>query len=202
MRSIYKKPKLLFQIMITIFLIIIISTLFWGLGKEKTLIQISLYSVTFIDLCMLIYLFIGLYSGEDFDESDEHSPGNTNMVPWKISNVLKKYNSSTPIPLDGFFNSANFSDGIEGCLVQILLWIVISIVIFVAIYFLGDILIAAYIIFSNALYWIFWRASRIVFAYGSITRGSILKSLGIATACTALYSSWIFGIIGLIYYIK
>jgi hypothetical protein len=200
MRSIYKKPKLLFQIMITIFLIIIISTLFWGLGKEKTLIQISLYSVTFIDLCMLIYLFIGLYSGEDFDESDEHSPDNMNTVPWKIPNKWKGNNSS--IPIDTFFGSADFSDGIEGCLVQILLWIVISIVIFVAIYFLGDILIAAYIIFSNALYWIFWRASRIVFAYGSITRGSILKSLGIATACTALYSSWIFGIIGLIYYIK
>lgn len=86
-------------------------------------------------------------------------------------------------------------DGIEGILVIIVGWIVMTLVIVLLYWFLCLLVWPLIIVFIAILYWVFFRALRIVFKKSGICKGNLLKSLAYGLIYTTLYSIWIYSII-------
>jgi len=96
----------------------------------------------------------------------------------------------------------------EGCgqaigeaMSSILLWILVGFLALIFLWFFGMAVWAGMIVFIAMLYWIFFRALRLVFKNSSQCKGNLLKSLGFGIGYTVLYYFWIYGIILGIHYL-
>ncbi|REC53270.1 hypothetical protein DRF62_14510 [Chryseobacterium piscium] len=69
-------------------------------------------------------------------------------------------------------------------------------------YFLGFFFWAAILFFAAMLYWIFFRALRLVFKNSRKCKGDLLKSFAFGFFYSFLYISWIYGIIFLVNYLN
>jgi hypothetical protein len=88
-----------------------------------------------------------------------------------------------------------FEEGILGIIGAIILWIVITIVAFALITFVFTVLWSAILILTFVLYWLFFRAMRLVFLKSSKCKGNLGLSIKYSFIYTFLYTGWIFGII-------
>jgi hypothetical protein len=92
-------------------------------------------------------------------------------------------------------------DDLVGCLVTIVLWIGLLILLVVLLWVLAQV-IAALPVLAMALYWIFYRALRVVFAKSRSCKGQLRRSMGYGLLYTAAYVGWIFVLLwmgGLLY---
>jgi hypothetical protein len=92
--------------------------------------------------------------------------------------------------------------GIAGILISILLWIVIAIFGSVVLYYVGGLLWLTLLCIAAMLYWIIFRAFRLIFKNSAASRGKLFKGLAIAAAYTVLYNFWIYGIILGVHYLN
>ncbi len=93
----------------------------------------------------------------------------------------------------------------EGCgaiLLGILAWSVAGLVLAFVLWFFGEVLLVAVGMFMAMLYWIFYRALRLVFRHSPQTRGHFFKSVRYGLVYTFLYNSWIYGIFLLLAYLQ
>ncbi len=87
-------------------------------------------------------------------------------------------------------------------LAGILLWILAAVVLSVVLFLFGEVLLVAVFAFMAMLYWVFFRALRLVFRHSHQTKGRLLASLGFGLVYTLLYNSWIYGIFLLVEYFR
>lgn len=83
-------------------------------------------------------------------------------------------------------------DDLVGCLLAIVLWIGVTLLIIVLLPILIDLVWAVAFIVIAVLYWIFYRALRVVFIRSRQCRGNLPRSLGYAAFYTLLYTGWLF----------
>jgi hypothetical protein len=97
--------------------------------------------------------------------------------------------------LDVATGIGDIGDGIEEIILGILAWIIISFFLLIFIWFFGAVLWTMILVFAAMLYWIFFRAVRLVFKNSNKCKGSLSKSFYFAVGYTVLYNFWIYAII-------
>jgi len=186
-----KKPRLnyintkgIFYITLLVIFLTILSVWQFGLGKEKTLIENSILSTTILSIAFFLFLTIGLYKGiklkDNLGKMTDHLGPNKEDIP-------DVFDAAPELP--------DIGDGLEGILVSILLWILITIIIGVLLWLFGGVLWTMITIFLAMLYWVFFRALRLVFKKSPVCKGNLMKSMLFGLGYTVLYNFWIYIII-------
>jgi len=92
-------------------------------------------------------------------------------------------------------------EGIGGIIVGILAWVFVAILILIFIWLFNTIVVTMILIFIAMLYWIFFRALRLVFKNSKRCKGRLLISMVYGFIYTTLYNCWIYAIILLTHYV-
>ncbi|THV58438.1 MULTISPECIES: hypothetical protein [Chryseobacterium] len=178
---------------LAIIIVVILSVWFSGKADHRSLFQNSILSTSVLAGAFFLFISIGLYSGLKLKDN--------------VGNILnqeriQRYADKMP-KFDGFeFDPPAIGDGIGGVILSILLWIVISILLIFLSYFFGLFFWSAVLLLGAILYWIFFRALRLVFKNSGKCKGDLLKSFGFGFFYSFLYISWMYGIIFLIKYLN
>lgn len=83
-------------------------------------------------------------------------------------------------------------DDLVGCLLSIVLWVAVAALVIILLPIVIELVWAVLFILIAVLYWIFYRALRVVFLQSRKCRGSWLRSAGYAGFYTLLYTGWLF----------
>lgn len=105
-----------------------------------------------------------------------------------------KLEKTPDIGLDDF-SSIDVGDDFGGIIVSILLWIVMAIMATIVFYFAAGIIWLSILAVGSMLYWVVFRAFRLVFKKSRWCKGNMARSLAIAFLYTLLYNCWIYAII-------
>ena len=168
--------------------LIIYST---GVNQHRTLYLNSLLSTTIISIVFLAFITTGLYKG--WKLKDELGNFLDKFYLWKKP-------STTTMDITHFDPSDIGEGGIEGCIVSLLLWIVIGLFGSFIFWWLGAFLWVTVLVIAGLLYWIVFRAFRLIFRNSLKCKGELLKSFGTALLFTFLYNCWIYAIIFVTHY--
>jgi hypothetical protein len=189
----FLETKYVFFSTLVIITVVILSVWFSGKADHRSLFQNSILSTSVLAGAFFLFITVGLYSGLKLKDN--------------IGNILNKeriqrYADKTP-KFNGFeFDPPDVGDGIGGTILSILAWIVISILLIFLSYFFGLFFWSSVFLLGAILYWIFFRAFRLVFKNSGKCKGNILKSLVFGLIYSFLYISWMYGIIFMIKYLN
>lgn len=141
-------------------------------------------------MAFCLFITLGLFNGVKLKDD-------LGQITDKI--VIDKFpdlSSGLEIPSD----APDVGDGLAGILIGILFWILFSIVLIVFIWIFSGLLWAAVLAFAAMLYWIFFRALRLVFKNANKCKNRLAKSFAYGLFYTTLYNFWIYGLIVLMHY--
>lgn len=190
------ESRAVFKISLLVALLTIVSVYFWGLGQHRTFFENSIISTTILSVAFFLFVTIGLYRGVKLKDN----LGKITRDNISISDTL----DLTPTSHHG--HSAGFDldlgDGIEGIILGIFLWILWAILVAVTLWIFSSILLIVIATFAAMLYWIFFRALRLVFKNSNKSKGDLMESIKYGLTYTFLYNFWIYGIFMLTEYLK
>ncbi|WP_299180357.1 hypothetical protein [uncultured Aquimarina sp.] len=187
----YITTKGIFYITLLVIVITILQVWQFGLEKERTIIENSVLSTTIISVIFFLFITIGLYYGVKLKDNLGKM---TDRLDYNREGVSDFFNIDADIP--------DVGDGCEGIVLSILLWILITILIGVFLWLFGGVLWSVLITFLAMLYWIFFRALRLVFKKSPVCKGNLPKSIRYGISYTVLYNFWIYIIILIAEFIK
>lgn len=181
--------KNVFVITLLIIALTILSVWFYGIGTHKTVIENSLLSTSILSLAFFLFITIGLYKGIKLKDTIGKI---TDQLSTKKASFLKDIDASG-------FNGSDFDidtdDGIGGIILSIFLWIIATLIISYLFFILGTIIWFSIVLFIAMLYWIFFRALRLIFKKSAVCNGNFERSVFYGFTYTFLYNFWIYGII-------
>jgi hypothetical protein len=185
--------KKVFTISLVVAALTILGVYFWGLGIHRTFFENSILSTTILSIAFCSFITIGLYKGVKMKDSI----GNVTdrLEAFKVYDLTPDF-----VPSD--MDDIDVGEGIAGFLLSILLWILFAVVLAFTLWFFGNILVMVLVTFAAMLYWIFFRALRLVFKNSSKSKGDIFESIKFGVTYTFLYNFWIYGIFVLTEYLK
>lgn len=163
----------------------------FGLGQHRSLFANSLISTTILFAAFFLFITVGLYHGVKLRDdvgrltdriSRKHFPGTSGL-------------ESLP-SFDG-----HDSGGILGILAAIVMAVVVAILAIFVIWLVGAVLWTGILIFAAMLYWVFFRALRLVFKNSNRCRGQLGASLGQGLWHASLYTVWIYAVIYAAHYL-
>lgn len=181
--------KCTFTISLMVIVLTIVSVWLFGLGKHHSIIENSLLSTAIIYSFFFLFLTIGLYKGVKLKDDLGTI---TNRFNWEKTKILQNFFEGSDIPSTG--------DDIGGVFLSIILWLLFSFVFSILFWLFGAFMWMTVLIFMAMLYWIFFRALRLVFKKSPECKGQLDRSIMYAFFYTTLYTFWIFGIICLTTY--
>lgn len=183
------ETKDLFTISLIVIVLTILAVYLWGLGSHHTFFENSFISTTIISVAFFLFITTGLYNGIKLKD-------NVGKITDKLKSVdLVDFPSELP-------SIEPIGDGIEGILLSILLWIVVAVLLAVSLWIFGNILVLVVMTFVAMLYWIFFRALRLVFKNSNKSKGDLMQSVRWGLIYTLLYNFWIYGIFIVAAYLK
>ncbi len=185
--------KKVFIVSLIIVVITILSVWFYGIGKHKTVIENSLVSTSILSTTFFLFLTISLYNGIKLKDNLGEI---TNKFDSKKLNFLKEFNPDTG--LESIIPKVG--EGIAGIIISIILWILVTLIFSYLFFALGSIIWFSILLFLGMLYWIFFRALRLIFKKSPECSGNIERSVYYGVIYTAMYSSWIYALIVLTKY--
>ncbi|MCJ8153466.1 hypothetical protein MKJ01_06770 [Chryseobacterium sp. SSA4.19] len=150
-------------------------------------------STSILAAAFFLFISLGLFYGLKLKDNTGHI---------LTKERIKKLSDKTPEIGSFDFDGPALGDGIGGIIFSVILWILISIVFVFLLYFLGIFFWATVLFFTAMLYWIFFRALRLVFKNSKYCRRNALKSFSFGFVYSFLYISWIYGIIFLVHYLR
>ena len=176
-----------------IVILVVLSVWISGVGSHRSLFQNSILSTSILAVAFFLFISLGLYFGLKLKEN--------------VGNILNKKRvkmAADKMPLlDGFdFDPPAVGDGIGEIILSIILWLVITVFFTFLLYILGIFFWVVVLVFTAMLYWIFFRALRLVFKNSRHCKGNLLKSFAFGFFYSFLYIFWIYGIIFLAHYIQ
>ncbi len=170
-------------------------------------LQITLYIVAAV---LLGFLMIALYKGTRVQRSPTDRPvwrslRNRFKRP-KISaddavdaaSMIDDVASSIDIPNIDLPDLSDSGNDLLGCLFSIVLWVIVAALIVILLPIIIEVAWAVLFLLIAVLYWIFYRALRIVFIYSRRCHGNWLRSTGYAGFYTLLYTGWSFVVVQII----
>ncbi len=173
----------------------ITGVFFWGLGQHSTFFENSILSTTFLSIAFFLFITISLYRGVKLKEDVGRIARGNAPLDVALDLTTQPQHSHSGPDLD-------IGDGLAGILLGLLLWIVWGIVVAVALWLFANVFLVIIAAFAAMLYWIFFRAMRLVFKNSPKTKGRIWASVKYGVLYTLLYNFWIYGIFILAEYLK
>jgi hypothetical protein len=166
-------------------------------------LQITLYIVAVV---LFGFLMVALYQGVRVQRSRSDRPGwrpllrrNKGEQPLitaddalDVAGVAADVLSSIDVKDIDLPDLSDGGDDLVGCLLAIVFWIGVTLVIIIVLPILIELVWAVAFILIAVLYWIFYRALRVVFIRSRQCRGNWPRSLGYAGFYTLLYTGWLF----------
>ena len=185
----YITSKTVFIISVIVALLTIAGIWLFGLGQHRTMFENSILSTSILSFAFFLFLVIGLYKGIKL--KDDIGSFSDKLSPSKIPNIANVGQSADFILV---------GDGIEGVILGFFLWVIATILIAIFLWLFGAVLWTGIIGFIAMLYWIFFRALRLVFKNSSKCVGNFSLSLLYGITYTSLYNFWIYSIIFITHY--
>jgi hypothetical protein len=189
----FLETKLLSLCTLAVIVLVVLSIWLSGLSYHRSLFKNFVISTSILGGAFFLFISLGLYYGLKLKDN-----------LGKILNKERIKNTADKMPLfDSFeFDPADAGDGIGGIIISIILWFIIAILFTFLFYFFGVFFWIMILLFAAMLYWIFFRALRLVFKNSRHCKGNLLKSFGFGFFYSILYMSWISGIIFLVNYLN
>ncbi|WP_124019455.1 hypothetical protein [Flavobacterium hydrophilum] len=170
----------IFIITLIVIPLTILSVWILGLVLDNSIFKNSLISTTILSLAFFLFISIGLYKGIKIKD---------NLGELEQENIFFQKN----IAIDS--DIPDVGEGIIGVIFSILLWLIVSIIASYLFWAFETILWITILNFIGILYWIFFRALRLVFKKSSVCKNNFSKSILYAFSFTILYNFWIYAII-------
>lgn len=171
-------------VFIVTIVVIVLSIWLFGLGQHRTIFENSILSKSILCVAFFLFLTIGLYKGIKL--KDDTGKLTDKIKPSKIPNLADAETGADFI---------HVGEGIEGIILSIILWVIVTILIAVFFWLFGVVIWTVIIVFIAMLYWIFFRALRLVFKNSNKCKGDLKTSIAYGLGYTTLYNFWIYGII-------
>ncbi|MFD0863420.1 hypothetical protein ACFQ1M_14490 [Sungkyunkwania multivorans] len=179
----YLKGKSIFTVSLLVIGITILTVYLTGENYNRTVTSNLYLSLSIIGMALFLFMTYGLYRGvgltDDFPT----------FKKFQTSDILAQSTDIPNIP------NVEVGDGIGGFIMSVLLWIAMTVLIFVLLIVLETVFWLSIFVILTMLYWVFFRALKLVFATSYKTKGDIGISAIYSFAYTALYLGWIFGIV-------
>ena len=185
------ESKDVFKISLIVTALTILGVYFWGLGRHNTFFENSIISTTTLSIAFLSFITIGLFTGIKLKDNLGQIVDRFRTID--TSNISSNLVSSDPIDV---------GEGIVGIIISLFLWIVMAVVFAIALWIFSNVLVIAILTFIAMLYWVFFRALRLVFKNSNRTKGDLMESIKWGLTYTILYNFWIYGIFILTSYLK
>lgn len=179
----YLKGKSVFVVSAIVIAVTSLTVYFTGIHYHRSVNDNLLISLSIIAIVLFVFMTYGLFKGI----------GLVNNFP-----KFKKFKSGEMIDLPmgkNSVSSVDVGDGIEGLLISIVSWILLTIAFVIFLVFLEAVLWLSIFVILAMLYWVFFRALKLVFSKAEITQGHFFKSIAFALGYTLLYTGWIFAIV-------
>lgn len=183
--------KTVFGITLLVIALTIPGVYRWGLGKHHTFFYNSRAATTILSAAFFLFIMVGLYQGI------------------KLKDNLGKVTDKVRLPDSPDLSSAGDAaslledaDDVPGIIFGALLWIVWGVVFAGVLWIFGNVVLLVVAAFVGMLYWIFFRALRLVFRNAKRCKGKLWESVRVGFAYTCLYNVWIYGIFVLAEYLK
>ena len=183
------ESKDVFKISLIVTALTILGVYFWGLGQHNTFFENSIISTTILSIAFFSFITIGLFNGVKLKDN--------------LGEIIDKFKKIDTSNVD-FASSGpiDVGEGIAGIILSIVLWIVMAIVFAIALWIFSNVLVIVILTFIAMLYWVFFRALRLVFKNSNKSKGDLLESMKWGFTYTILYNFWIYGIFILTAYLK
>ena len=182
------ETKDIFVVSVIVIVLTILGVYFWGLGQHHTFFENSIISTTILSFAFFLFITVGLYSGIKLKDN--------------LGRIVDKYEPVEGLDITPSTVSLDVGEGIAGLIFGIILWIIMAVVFAIALWIFSNVLVIVVLAFIAMLYWVFFRALRIVFKKSSRSRGDLIESMKWGAAYTILYNFWIYGIFVLTAYLK
>lgn len=179
----YLKGKSVFIVSLLVIIVTALTVYLTGFHYHRSITANFYMSLGIIASTLFVFLTYGLYKGITLKDN----------FP-KLKGFEFKRNLSDSV-MQGDSSGIDIGDGIAGVIASIVLWIVFSIVLVFLLIVLEAVLWFSVALILAMLYWVFFRAMRLVFSKASQTQGDIGVASLYAFGYTFLYIGWIFGIV-------
>ncbi len=188
------ESKAVFKISLLVAALTIIGVYFWGLGQHHTFFENSIISTTILSLVFFLFITVGLYRGVKLKD-------NLGQITNEKIGISATLDSAPNLEhSDGF--DIDVGEGIGGIIIGIILWILWAILMALLLWIFSNVILIVMVTFAAMLYWIFFRALRLVFKNSNKSKGDIMNSIRYGLTYTFLYNFWIYGIFMLTEYFK
>ncbi|NDK57621.1 hypothetical protein [Pontibacter fetidus] len=178
----YMKGKSVFIVSLVVVSITILTVYLSGINYNRSLTTNLYLSLSVIAGALFLFMLYGLYTGV----------GLVNNFPefrkFKRGDYLATTGSVPDIP------NTDIGDDEGGIFVAILLWLGAALAFIVLLIVLEAMIWVSVFIILAILYWVFFRALKLVFSKAIVTKGNLAISAVYALGYTCLYTGWIFGI--------
>ena len=180
----YLKGKSIFIVSLLVIVVTVLTIYLTGINYNRSLTTNLYASLAIIGTALFLFMTYGLYKGVDVVDD---FPNYRNFKSGEFY--------SGDLPLDVEMPDADVGDGCEGIVVAILMWIAMTILLFVLLIIFEVVFWVSLFVILMMLYWVFFRALKLVFSKSKDTQGDIWFSVLHAYSYTALYVGWIFGVV-------
>ncbi len=177
-----------------------------GLKEHRSLYLNSLVSTTIISIVFLVFITTGLYRGWKLKDTIGKLTDGFHWPKWKSpfkksdNKKNDENNGSGWSWLEGLLELPG--ESVEGVVAVLLLWIIVGIAAAFLLWWLGPLIWGGLVGLAAVLYWVVFRAYRLIFFYSATCKGLFWKSVGIALMFTFLYNCWIYALIFLAHYLS
>lgn len=181
----YLKGKSVFSISLIVVMLTALTIYLTGFHYHRSITANFYISLGIIATTLFLFLTYGLYTGIDIEDNYPKLKGFE--FKKKMSEGIMSGNTS------GF--DFEIGEGIGGIIISIVLWVLFSIVFIFLLIVLETILWFSVALILAMLYWVFFRAMRLVFSKATHTQNNIGLAVMYAFGYTFLYIGWMYIIV-------
>lgn len=180
----YLSGKYVFIISLLVLGLSVVLVYSIGLSFDKRLEAKIYTALSLIASCLFLFMTYGLYTGigliDDFPKFKHFKRGHffEHITPEKYE-----------------MPQIDTGDGIAGLFLSVILWIAMTILCLVMLLFLEVFFWFSLFVLLTMLYWVFFRAMRMVFRKSKDTQKDLGLSLLYASIYTFLYVGWLYGVV-------
>ena len=179
--------KNIFIITLIVMALTIITVWLFGVGNHRSILENSLFSTTILSIAFFLFISIGLYKGVKIKD-------NLGQITDRFDRAKIDFIKDA-VADRSIEDAPDIGEGIFGIIISLILWFIMAFVISYLCWAFGAIVWFSILTFIAMLYWIFFRALRLVFKKSGKCRGNYLNSILYGISFTILYNFWIYVII-------
>ncbi len=185
-RSEYINGKSFFIVSLIVIGVTVLVVYLTGIKSDRALYSNWYISLGIIAFALFSFMNYILYKGLDVKD---------NFKQLESSNILGEFAPEIESPEISGVPDIDGGDGLGGIIVSIFLWLFISVVAVYLLVFFGTLLWFLIMIIIGILYWLFFRALKLVAVKSILTKGNMNLSLIYSSGYTLLFVGWIFGLV-------